>query len=210
MKRISIEFGLSFVLICSLLSCRLGFEGERDRLPEDLESISESLHNTFFQFNVLGGTETEDFRIENEGLHGIYGISTADTERTGGQVGLLACVQSSNLSMQQMARIRAATVGFTQCRNGNGREYQLAVRKVLHQLSQQRERLVTALQNGEMRPEEVRSRLHTLREIAKQQIMDEKVKHAQDLRLCLQSYVEDLNANMTAEQWAAFRSCILD
>ncbi|MGY6521102.1 MAG: hypothetical protein ACXIUD_05195 [Mongoliitalea sp.] len=210
MKRLLVQIVCCFVFVGALTSCRIGFDDDDDRPNDPRETLIESLHNTFFQFNVLGGTESEDLRVENDGMHGIYGLSSTDIERLSGNLGILRCFQATSLTMQQMARVRSSTMEFMQCRNGNSREYQMAVRNVLSQLSQQRERLVAAFEKGDLTSEEARARFQTLREIAHQQIMDEKLKFSQDLRGCLETYIENLSGIMSEDQWKVFTSCILD
>ncbi|UJP64143.1 hypothetical protein [Mongoliitalea daihaiensis] len=211
MNRIFQQSIFALILMLAISSCRSGFEGDRDGLREDLESITEVLHVSFFEFDVVGGTETEEFRVDNDGLHGIYGISRMDAERMeGNSLALFRCIRVTEPSVPQLTRIRAATSNFSDCRTSKSLDYRRSVNEILRGLSQNRRELIQAMQTGVMSPLEVRNEFNQLRQQARRAIMDEKIKHSETLKECLGNYVGDLNSVLTPLQWEQFRSCIRD
>ncbi|GHB29301.1 hypothetical protein [Mongoliitalea lutea] len=208
MKRLLAQLFVAFILTGILNSCRL--EDDSIGPNERREILIESLHNTFFQFNLLGGTESEDFSVENDGMHGIYGLSRSDSDiLEGNDLILFSCIRSINLSLSQLVRVRTATNNFSECRNANSQNYRIAIRTIINNLSDERRSVLDLYLNGKIDLEELENRLVKLHEIGKSQIIDEKLKNSINLRECLSTYIENIERIMNQSQWLSFELCIL-
>lgn len=211
MKNLLQQTLLVLFLTGIIASCKFGSDGDQDRRPEDLETVTEALHNTFFSFEVLGGSESEEFRLENDGMHGIYGLSRTDVDRLdGNNLTLFQCIQNTNPSIPQLVRIRTATNSFSDCRNSNSLAYRQAVNQILLELAMNRRRLVDAMMTGSIAPQDLREELNKLRVAAHASVLREKRNHSDKFRACLGGYIESLNGILTPAQWNQFRSCVTD
>lgn len=199
------------VLLLVASSCKLGLKGDEDPVLEEMKIVTEALHQSFFEFTVLGGTEDEAFSLENEGMHGIYGVSRTDADNLeGDNLSLFQCIRDVNPSLTQLLRIRTATNEFSDCRNASSQSYTNAIRLLITNLEEQRAQILQSLQNGSITVLEARAQLTIIRTAARAEVLAEKEKVSEVLKACLLSYISQFNAILSPSQWMEFRSCIVN
>lgn len=198
-------------LLIVVTSCKLGLKGEDDPVLEEMKIVTEALHQSFFEFTVLGGTEDEPFRLENDGMHGIYGVSRTDADNLeGNNLSLFQCIRDVNPSLTQLLRIRTATNNFSDCRNASSQPYTEAIRKLIENLEVERAQILQSLQEGSLSLLEARAQFTTMRIAARAEVLAEKEKVSEQLKACLLAYMTEFNVILSPTQWTEFRACIVN
>lgn len=204
-------FLLSLLLII-VMSCQS--DSELDPIDEaqtesEIDSVTEALHKTFFEFEVEGGDQNRAFEDNNEGLHGIYGVSRTDDASSldGSNRNLFTCFQSIGLSLPQLNQIRGATNNFSSCRNRVARNYSADFANLLQRMEAQRKQLVESHQGS---PANLQTQLMELRETFRAELLELKETYSDELKACLKSYIENIRRRLSNTQWKDFKDCVLD
>ncbi|EOZ98636.1 hypothetical protein A33Q_1290 [Indibacter alkaliphilus LW1] len=203
-------------IMVMFIACQMDREFDSDLEEEDDENVSitdvdevtDSLHETFFEFEVEGGDQNSAFQDQNEGLHGIYGVSRTDANNLeGNQLNIFNCFQSINLSLPQLNQIRAATNSFSACRNSEARIYKQEFNALLNQFETERKRLVDGHQGS---PASLQAELQDLRQQFREALLNLKKDYSDDLKSCLRDYVSNIKRRLNDSQWESFKNCVVD
>lgn len=206
-------FPKTFILLLAfglLSSCgKTPFESEDGDTSPPLEQLVADLHESFFEFDVLGGDENSTFRFEHDGMHGIYSISPSEAERIeSNRLKLISCLRSSNPTPSQLIQLRVSSIAFMQCRFDVGQAYRIALRGLLNSYEPKRQSIITAVQSGNMNTAEGRLAFERLRNAFRSDVMEVKKSHHETFKTCLKTYLESIKNNLTTEQWSSFNSCM--
>lgn len=197
-----------FILMLTALSCVKDSEEDRQLVAAEIESVIEKLHKSFFEFEVLGGPESQIFQIENSGMNGIYGL-TRDTDNLGDDdQNLFDCIQNTNPSVFQLLRLQTATNSFSDCRAAVTPVYIEEVAAAISIKEQLRVELFAQFYAGQISAEEVELQLATLKSEIKSEVLEIKNKYSAEFRNCLNIYIRDINSAINRDQWVIFKDCV--
>jgi hypothetical protein len=89
------------------------------------------------------------------------------------------------------------------------KEYTGKIRRLIASMEDVRKGLLDQLENGEIRSDEFRTKLETLRKRYQLVILDLREKHHEDLKPCIRGFVARLPNVLGRDGWTAFRECII-
>lgn len=181
-------------------------------IPE-MDVLATQADESFMNSEVQGGTETEEFTMESDGLPDAYQVSesTADeinsTKRDGSARRLRACLSKLELDADQIAKIRRLFKAYEDCKHSIIIRHGQALRQLLHAYNEKREALVKALRNGRITKAEFEENMKTLR-VELQRHKNELASKARvALKNCYKNMLRGLHSVMTERQWKAFVNC---
>ncbi len=199
------------ILIFLIVSCQSKSDLDpidETRIESEIDQVTDALHQTFFEFEVEGGDQNRAFQDNNEGLHGIYGVSRTDANSLEGNKGsLFNCFQSIGLSLPQLNQIRGVTNNFSSCRNGVSRNYRRDFSNLLQNMESMRQQLIADHQGNDSSLQE---KLNELRTRFRVELLELKEVYGDELRDCLRTYIQNIQNRIDDGQWASFVECVLD
>jgi hypothetical protein len=209
--RISPHFLLLFLLLFSgiLSSCIK----EDPQIPEattaDIDRVVDKIHEGFFVFSIQGGTKTQAFSLENEGMDGVYGIRMADLENPEGEnLRLFNCVNSLNPGILQKIKINEASNTFAVCRYSVGLSYIAEIEVLLAESEVERQGFIQMFEQGTLTESELDKEMDDLRERFIGSYLGIKNFYSEYFRECLHTLVTEISVIFNNEQWRIFLKCI--
>jgi len=185
---------------------------ENDVAPKQLEvevdEVVEVIMNQFLSVEISGGDENEPFSSDLGNEENINArISLDETEERGSKA-MISCLMGLDLDQTQMQEIRRLFFGFENCQSNVMMEYRGEIRQLISKMEEVRKDLLGQVRNGELRPDEFRSKMEELRKRYQLVILELRAKHAEDLKPCIRGFVARLPIVLGRENWTAFRECI--
>ncbi len=181
-------------------------------IPE-IEVLASQADEAFMNTEVQGGTESEAFIMESDGLPDAYQVteSTADeinsTKRDGNASRLKVCLSKLELDPDQIAKIRRLFRAYEDCKHSIIVRHGNALRELIKTYNGKREELVKALRNGRISKAEFEEKMKALRIEFNRHKNDLASKARAALKDCYTKMLRGLNGVMTERQWKAFVNC---
>jgi hypothetical protein len=200
-----------FFLNLILIFCASCFN--EDQPSENTEStileITESLHQEFFEYEIMGGTLTAPLSVSNDGLDGIYGLNMANIDNLDGQNLLFfSCINSLNTTLLQKASLRNALADFSECRQDVAMVYLAELQLLLEQAEVIRQDIVQRFESGSIGQEEAENLLQAMRSDFEEDYILLKESYSDDFEACLETAIRSFNSTLNSSQWSEFTSCI--
>lgn len=179
-------------------------------VPE-IDVLADQADNEFVNLEVSGGTESEGFVLENDGLPDAYQVteSTIDemNKRDGNAKRLRHCLSKLELSSEQVAKIRRLFHAYEECKGSIVKRHAGAVRDLVARFNERHEELVKALRNGRITKQQFEEKVKALRaEFNRTKAaLAEKARAA--LKSCYTHMLRGMNGVLTERQWKAFVNC---
>jgi hypothetical protein len=188
-----------------------GCMSKEEKTPpqDDLELVTERLHQTFYEFNIHGGTLNIPFDVENFGLNGFYSLTRS---QTGGLEGsnkkLFDCIKSVEPNLFQLSAIKKGTDQFSTCRQNISPILLQEIIQLQKESNELRNALLEQFERKEITEEVLLAKLTELRLNMRQQVLTIKIKHNDTLRSCLSNYLKTIKSSLSTSQWESFKNCI--
>lgn len=201
---------LLFLLFSGILSSCIK---EDPQIPEatsaEIDRVVGKIHEGFFVFSIQGGTKTQAFSLENEGMDGVYGIRMADLENPeGDNLRLFNCANSLNPGILQKIKINEASNTFAVCRYSVGLSYIAEIEVLLEGSEAERQGLIQKFDQGILTETELDKEMDDLREKFVGSYLGIKNFYSEYFRECLHTLVTDISVIFNNEQWQIFIKCI--
>lgn len=167
----------------------------------------------FQESSFTGGTESESFAIENDGLPEVYRLSGTSLDLKNPALGndsslrIRACLHKLRLSRGQMDTVLHLNKRFADCKHELMRNYMTALSELMHKVEMQRRENLDLLHKGTITREEFETRMKALRAKMGEGMKLLKHKEAAGMKECLAHFMKGLKATLTEEQWKAFIGC---
>jgi len=175
----------------------------------DIDRVVDKIHEGFFIFSIQGGTKTQAFSIENEGMDGVYGIRMADLEnRQDNDLTLFACANALNPGILQKIKINEASNTFAVCRYSVGLSYIAEIEVLLEESEAERQELIQKFGQGILTESELDKAMDDLREKFAVSYLGIKNFYSEYFRECLHTLVTEISIIFNNEQWQIFLKCV--
>ncbi len=198
-----------FIFLMISQACNNESEGEKNQIAAEVERATEKLHQSFFEFEVFGGPETEIFQVQNDGMNGIYGLTRDVTENLeGDEQNLFDCFQTVSPSVFQLLNLRNATNSFSECRGIVSPSYLEEIRAMVHIREQERVVLFGRYYQNELSEAEVEIQLEKMQAEIRAGANEIKSKYSDEFRACLFAYITDIQGSLNRDQWIVFLDCV--
>lgn len=179
----------------------------------EIDVLANETDAEFTSFEVSGGTESEGFYAENEGLPDAYQVSgsTADelnsAKRDGNAKRLRACLSKLELDAEQTAKLKRVFHAFEDCKSGIVKRHQMAIRELTARINVKHEALVKAYKAGRIDKETFEKGLKALRAEFNQvhKLLARKASIA--LKDCYHKMLRAMHSILSERQWKAFVAC---
>ncbi|MCH6200818.1 hypothetical protein MMU07_14635 [Aquiflexum sp. LQ15W] len=210
MRISSLFLFLSLFIFSGILSSCIE---EDPQVPEattaDIDRVVDKIHEGFFIFSIQGGTKTQAFSIENEGMDGVYGIRMADLENLEDEdLTLFACANALNPGILQKIKINEASNTFAVCRYAVGLSYIAEIEVLLGESEAERLELIQKFEQGFLTASELDKEMDDLRETFAVSYLGIKNFYSEYFRECLHTLVTEISVILNKEQWQIFIKCI--
>lgn len=218
MKKLTYLPFLAIVLVMGLASC----EKERnigcfDEDPnqqntntslETPESFSAQIPAAFEAMEVLGGTETEAFYMENEGIPYFLDEEPLGVEGFEGKRPQPCRLDGEReLSPDQKARLLASWKEYLICRKMAMEKIRDAHRELHQRMESRREELVKAFRAERLSEHAFKAAMEKLRHEFKAQSIKLKRQHHEVVKHCYMAFLERAQRILSPEQFKAFMHC---
>lgn len=163
----------------------------------------------FLNSEILGGSEDEDFYMENDGLHESYLIETGDIDMMGKrQWKLVRCLISVKPSEEQIAKLRRVFASYDDCKKDAVQNYRKDFLMLHRKVQAARKDLVQAYRNNRIDKRQFFTAMKNLRKRYSNEVTTIKRKYARTLRSCHGQFLRNINRVLTERQWKAFTNCL--
>lgn len=181
-------------------------------VPE-IDVLTSETDAEFTSFEVGGGTETEGFYAENDGIPDAYQVSesTADelnsAKRDGNARRMRACLSELKLDADQIAKLKRVFHAFDDCKSGIVKRHSLAMRELTARINARHEALVKAYKSGRIDKETFEKGIKALRSEFNQtqKLLARKASAA--LKDCYHKMLRAMHGILSERQWKAFVAC---
>jgi hypothetical protein len=205
LKNTLILVGMAFLTF----SCQQENDVTPQQLEVEIDEVIEVIANKFLQAIILGGDEKEPFSSDLGNEENPNARMSFDEPDEKGSRAMISCLLALDLDQTQMQQIRRLFFGFETCQSNVSKEYNGEIRRLISTMEEVRKGFLHQLGNGEIRPEEFRTKMEELRKRYQLVILKLREKHHEDLKPCIRGFVERLPIVLGREGWTAFRECII-
>jgi hypothetical protein len=204
MKYTLILAGMAFLTF----SCQQENDVTPKQLEVEIDEVVEVIVNQFMSVEISGGSENEPFSSDAGSYENPNARISLDEAEEIGSKAMISCLMGLGLDQTQMQEIRRLFFGFENCQSNVMKEYRGEIRQLITKMEEVRKNLLDQVRNGELRPDEFRSKMEELRKRYQLVILELRAKHAEDLKPCIRGFVARLPIVLGRENWTAFRECI--
>lgn len=181
---------------------------EEARIETEIDEVTNTLHESFFEFEVEGGDQNRSFEDSNEGLHGIYGVSRSDVDNLEGtNQNLFNCFQSIGLGLSRLNQLRNASRNFSICRFNTSVNYRSDFNVLLQRYEEERTGLI---ENHKGNLNGLQVHLIQLRVRFRAELLSLKESYSDDLRTCLRAFISEIRGILNNSQWEDFKECVFE
>jgi hypothetical protein len=205
LKNTLILAGMAFLT----LSCQQEYDVTPKQLEVEIDEVVEVIVNKFLSVIILGGDEKEPFSSDLGNEENPNARVSFDEPDEKGSRAMISCLRALDLDQTQMQEIRRLFFGFETCQSNVTKKYNGEIRRLISTMEEVRKGLLDQLGNGEIRPDEFRTKMEELRKRYNLVILNLREKHNEDLKPCIRGFVARLPIVLGRESWAAFRECII-
>ncbi|HCS19885.1 MAG TPA: hypothetical protein DIW47_04880 [Bacteroidetes bacterium] len=218
MKKSSYLPLLAFVLVVGLGSCQKEqhvdcFEEnpEQNDLNTSLETpegFAEQIPAAFDNMEVFGGTETEAFYMENEGIPSFLDEEPLGVEELTGKKPVRCHPDSAlRLNHEQKAHLLAAWNDYLHCRQAAMEKMRRAHRELHARMENRRSELIHAYRAERLTEREFKMAMEKLRHEFKMQNQKLIRMHIDVIQHCYKAYLTKVQRILSPEQFRAFMRC---
>ncbi|MBI1221305.1 MAG: hypothetical protein GC180_01770 [Bacteroidetes bacterium] len=220
MKKITSLSNLAMILAIAFVSCQKNTDttptpngtvstlNSTEQSVETPEGFSDQIPQAFENMEVLGGTETEDFYMENDGIPAFLDEEPFADDAMQGKRGYPCALRDSlELSKEQKAKIHRAWQDYIQCRH-------VSIEKLHHNYKELRARyekkhaeLVQALRNQHITPQQFRESIQKLRHAFHADMMRMNRTYHDVIRHCYKEFLTKMSHIMRPAQFRFFMHC---
>jgi hypothetical protein len=184
-----------------------------EMVEQEIAVLNDQTDDEFENSELMGGSETEGFYLDNDGIPDAYQIteSTADyisgSKRAGEARRFIACMKELNLSKDQIESLRKAFKIYEDCHSSILVRHRLAIKSLLAKYNDKHAELVKALRNGRITKEEFAKKVQELRKafMRERHEINSKVRTA--LKDCYSHLLKNIHRILNERQWKAFVNC---
>lgn len=209
------------VAIITLVGCKKetitpanNTENTEAHTPE-MEALMIQVDNEFVNTEVQGGSETEDFYLENNGVPEEYDLqeSSADdldassVKRGIGVPKMIRCLRDLNLDKEQVAKIRRSLKEYEECKKSIIARHHFAIRQLMEEYNAKLKALKQALANGRITKDQFNAKVKQLREELNKAKKEITMKARLALKDCYTKLLRRLHSILNERQWKAFVNC---
>ncbi|HEY1045393.1 MAG TPA: hypothetical protein VGF79_03070 [Bacteroidia bacterium] len=181
-------------------------------LPE-ADVMTTQADEAFANSEVMGGTESEGFYFENNGLPEAYRLDEScitdlnSSKRDENTNGITKCLSKLELSDDQIVSLRKSFKAYEECKSSVINRYTLALDGLIKKYNAQHELLLKALRNGRITKQEFEAKVRALRVLLmrEKQELASKARHA--VKACYGSLLRSMHSILNERQWKAFVNC---
>jgi hypothetical protein len=184
-----------------------------EMVEQEISVLNDQTDDEFENSELMGGTETEGFYLDNDGIPDAYQIteSTADyilgSKRAGEARRFIACMKELNLSKDQIESLRKAFKIYEECHSSILVRHRLAIKSLLEKYNNKHAELVKALREGKITKRQFEERVQGLRKAFMQERHEINSKVRAALKECYAHLLKNINRILNERQWKAFVNC---
>lgn len=218
MKKLSYLPFLAFMLVMGLGSCEkertIGcFEENPEQYDinssvETPEAFADQIPASFESMEVFGGTETEAFYMENEGIPVFLDEEPLGVEELTGKKPV-RCRPDGALEpdREQKAHLLSAWRDYLHCRKAAMEKMRHAHRELHARMENRRSDLIQAFRAERLSEREFKAAMEKLRHEYKAQNQKLKRMHMDVIQHCYKAYLTKVQRILSPEQFSAFMRC---
>ncbi|WP_373521849.1 hypothetical protein [Aquiflexum sp.] len=197
-----------FLIIFFQFSCVKDENPDPLKVEATIEALVDKIHQGFFVYEIAGGTIEESIILPSEGMDGIYGIRSADLDNLeGDDLSLFNCLNNLNPGILQRVKLRDASNNFAVCRYATGLSYKDDIKVLLERVETERLDYIRQFEEGEITQESLIGELSDLKERFSLVYLDIKQFYSDLFKTCLKTLINDIQSNLTNQQWETFVGC---
>mgnify|MGYP005753991071 CR=1 FL=1 len=172
------------------------------------ETFSDQIPAAFEAIEIMGGTETEAFFIENEGIPSFLEEAPLEAdELQGKREGKCDLRGDHALTPEQKAKLIAAWKDYQKCRELATMKLRAAHREMMAKFEKRRMELVQALRAKKISESEFKAAMEKLRKEFRIARLKHGKQHHEVIRHCYKGFLEKLERILTKEQYRIFMRC---
>ncbi|MEZ4805232.1 MAG: hypothetical protein R2852_07060 [Bacteroidia bacterium] len=181
-------------------------------IPE-IDVLSTIADEEFINSEIDGGTEAEEFTVQNDGIPDAYQVSESSLDfNSNAKRGLhvdrfKACLSKLKLSSDQIMKLRHLYKEYQGCNASIIKRYKHALRQMQIKYNGKYHALVKALRNGRITKAEFEKHVKVLRAEFKRAKYNLAVKSRAALKTCYIKMLRGMHGVLNDRQWKAFVNC---
>ena len=159
--------------------------------------------DALFEQDILGGTESEDLYLVNEGIPQILDEEpfAPALPEISGQQGCRAVVRPDSV---QQRKLHHAWKNYLDCRRGHSDSIRKHYRFVRLHATAKRQELVSDLRAGNINPTQFSDAMQDLRKFFRSQLHKRCTLHHRATLLCYKNYLAQVKSILNPAQWQKF------
>lgn len=216
-NKMKIWISAAMLAVISFTACKK--DGSNAVTPSDngqsqeISVMVNQADQSFADPALYGGSESEEFYFDNDGLPDAYLIAESDLDGLTGvkrEISprrIIGCLAKLELTDTQIVQLRRVFKDYEGCKLSVVNRYNNAIAELIKKANASREELVKMLRDGKITKEQFEKRMQALRvDLVKQRnAMAEKARQA--LKECYTTFLRNTNGILTERQWKAFINC---
>jgi len=209
------------VAIIALVGCKketiapINNTENTEALTPEMEALMIQVDNEFVNTEVQGGSETEDFYLENNGVPEEYDLqeSSADeldassVKRGIGVPKIIRCLKDLNLDKEQIVKIRKSLKEYEECKKSIIARHHYAIRQLMDVYNAKLKTLKQSLANGRITKDQFVAKVKDLRDELNKAKKEITMKARLALKDCYSKLLRKLHSILNERQWKAFVEC---
>ncbi len=215
-KLIHTGLALSAIMMLAVVGCKK--QSEVITPAQDNSALYESqavsiIDNADVKYNevvVIGGSETDAFTAENDGLPEAYMMVETDMDDAGFKRTddhYFGCIKKLELKDTQIHMLRRAVHAYEECKAHDIAAHREAYAKMSARIENSRKELVTQLKNGKITKAQFEEGIAKLRKDFNDSLRYIKASFAKTLKACYDKFLHATKEILTEKQWKAFVEC---
>jgi len=212
------KFGSMLVIAAFVLTgCRKEnvkefIKTQEEQNPEEvvMTEITDLTDAEYLAVEIEGGTEGEAFSSPNEGLPEVYLLEENSFDLLGKDGGpkFIRCLKGSDLSKEQVMKVRRALAAFHGCKADAVKRHRGAYSELKAKVDHARKELIAQFRNGKITEKEFKVKMMELRKRFHQGVKNIKTSYAHTLRACYGKFLRQIHGILSDRQWAGFTKCL--
>lgn len=216
-------FILAFVLVSAtlIISCKKSDETtstltsstSNSAVEQAASSLTTSIHLTYFQTTINGGTIENPFELVNDALPGIYRStmgaldSNAVDSIKNPLLKLRSCLEGLNLSAGQKDSFRHAFMHLVKCKDQTLIRYRGEIAMCMNKFEHLRMKTVMDFRKGLITQAQLKTQLDALKADLQAEIKACKDKESDAFKTCLQHFITEVKSILTEAQFLQLTTC---
>lgn len=216
LKSINTALALSAIILFAAVGCKKQAETvapatDNTALFEaQATAIVDNADVTYNDAVVLGGSETDAFYAENDGLTEAYAMVETDMDNAGFKRAdnhYFSCIKNLNLTDTQAMKLRRALRAYEECKAADVKAHREAYAKLVLRIENARKDLLAQLKNGTITKTQFAEGIAKLRKEFETGLRYIKASYAKTLKACYYKFMSATKEILTERQWKAFVDC---